>query len=204
MATARCPMHLTGHRCPGPRVFDSERHALPLSIAVDAAPAASVSALLLACCGASGVKGDLKNRWYVRSNPSSGNLHPVETYVLLNTRLYHYDALSHSLELRGANATAPVAVSKDAVVVLLSAISWREEWKYGLRGPRYTYLDAGHAIGAVLQAARAFGWIGICGGPPGGRGVGRSLGHKRFSRGARRGDRARPPRRRRGRARSYG
>ena len=146
---------------PGPRVYyDSERYALPLSIAVDAAPAASVSALLLACCGASGVKGDGENRWYVRSNPSSGNLHPVETYVLLNQRLYHYDALSHSLELRGANASAPVAVSKDAVVVLLSAISWREEWKYGLRGPRYTYLDAGHAIGAVLQAARAFGWIG--------------------------------------------
>ena len=144
---------------PGPRVYyDSERYALPLSIAVDAAPAASVSALLLACCGASGVKGDGENRWYVRSNPSSGNLHPVETYVLLNQRLYHYDALSHSLELRGANASAPVAVSKDAVVVLLSAISWREEWKYGLRGPRYTYLDAGHAIGAVLQAARAFGW----------------------------------------------
>ena len=44
--------------------------------------------------------------------------------------------------------------------MLLSAISWREEWKYGLRGPRYTYLDAGHAIGAVLQAARAFGWTG--------------------------------------------
>ncbi|CAH0375822.1 unnamed protein product [Pelagomonas calceolata] len=147
---------------PGPRVYyDSERYALPLSIAVDAAPAASVSALLLACCGASGVKQDgNNNRWYVRSNPSSGNLHPVETYVLLNERLYHYDAMSHSLEQRAANATAPVAVSRDAVVVLLSAISWREEWKYGLRGPRYTYLDAGHAIGAVLQAARAFGWIG--------------------------------------------
>ena len=146
---------------PGPRVFfDSERHALPLSIAVDAAPAASVSALLLACCGASGVKADGNNRWYVRSNPSSGNLHPIETYVLFASRLYHYDALSHSLELRAANASAPVAVSKDAVVVLLSAISWREEWKYGLRGPRYTYLDAGHAIGAVLQVARAFGWIG--------------------------------------------
>ena len=112
---------------PGPRVYyDSERYALPLSIAVDA-PAASVSALLLACCGASGVKDDgNNNRWYVRSNPSSGNLHPVETYVLLNKRLYHYDAMSHSLELRAANATAPVAVSKDAVVVLLSAISWRE------------------------------------------------------------------------------
>ena len=65
---------------PGPRVYyDSERHALPLSIAVDAAPAASVSALLLACCGASGVKDLDGNRWYVRSNPSSGNLHPVET-----------------------------------------------------------------------------------------------------------------------------
>ncbi len=65
---------------PGPRVYyDSERYALPLSIAVDAAPAASVSALLLACCGASGVKDLDGNRWYVRSNPSSGNLHPVET-----------------------------------------------------------------------------------------------------------------------------
>ena len=90
---------------PGPRIFDSERHALPLArLAVDAAPADSVSALLLACCGASGVKDDgNNNRWYVRSNPSSGNLHPVETYVLLKSRLYHYDALSHSLEQRAAN-----------------------------------------------------------------------------------------------------
>ena len=188
---------------PGPRVFDSERYALPLSIAVDAAPAASVSALLLACCGASGVKDDgNNNRWYVRSNPSSGNLHPVETYVLLNTRLYHYDALSHSLELRGANATAPVAVSEDAVVVLLSAISWREEWKYGLRGPRYT--PRCRPRDRCRPAGGAGVWVdGICGGPPFRRGVGRSPRH-RGSRGAGRGDRAGSPRRRRNRTRSYG
>ena len=59
--------------------------------------------------------------------------------------------------------------------------------KYGLGG-RATYLDAGHAIGAV---PRRRGAGCLCGGPP----VDAELAAASAVRGARRGDRARPPRR---------
>ena len=63
---------------PGPRLYDSERFALPLSIAVDAAPAASISALLLACCGASVSNSGNTTRTSGATRPGT---HPVETYV---------------------------------------------------------------------------------------------------------------------------
>ena len=48
------------------------------------------------------------NRWALRSNPSSGNLHPTEGYVLiretadlpLKPGLYHYASKEHGLEHR--------------------------------------------------------------------------------------------------------
>jgi nitroreductase len=40
----------------------------------------------------------------------------------------------------------------------LSAIHWREAWKYGERAFRYCQLDAGHALGALRYAAAVLGW----------------------------------------------
>src|SRR6267378_1692764 len=47
-------------------------------------------------------------RWALRTNPSSGNLHPTEGYLLIDEipgllpipGLYHYTAKEHALELR--------------------------------------------------------------------------------------------------------
>jgi len=36
------------------------------------------------------------------------------------------------------------------MIIGCSTVSWREIWKYGPRGWRYTQLDVGHAIGSVL------------------------------------------------------
>ena len=50
------------------------------------------------------------NRYSLRVNPSSGNLHPTETYLALrgfrdiDDGLYHYRADSHALELRSPGA----------------------------------------------------------------------------------------------------
>ncbi|GAB4508855.1 MAG: nitroreductase family protein [Sulfuricaulis sp.] len=111
------------------------------------------------------------NRWSLRVNPSSGNLHPTEAYVisgpvagLLDTpAVCHYAPRIHSLEVR---ARFPVETWRDLVAELppqvliigLSSIYWREAWKYGARAFRYCQHDAGHAIAAIGIAAAALGW----------------------------------------------
>ena len=99
-------------------------------------------------------------RWAVRCNPSSGNLHPVEAYLVLPQTdlgpagLYHYEAQAHSLERR-CTFDAVLArrlterLPAGCLLLGLSLIPWREAWKYGVRAWRYCQLDLGHAIGAL-------------------------------------------------------
>lgn len=110
-------------------------------------------------------------RWALRCNPSSGNLHPTEGYVVLPAikgiadapGLYHYASREHAIEER-------LSLSPDAwdgltgglpagsFLVGLSSIHWREAWKYGERAFRYCQHDAGHALGALRFAAAEQGW----------------------------------------------
>jgi SagB-type dehydrogenase family enzyme len=105
------------------------------------------------------------DRWAVRCNPSSGNLHPTEGWLIsqgvggLDDGLYHYAPREHGLEQRAQGGflstdspTAPRAW------LALSSILWREAWKYGERAFRYCQLDAGHATGALRYAAAVLGW----------------------------------------------
>lgn len=102
------------------------------------------------------------DRWAVRANPSSGNLHPVEAYLLvggeaaravgLEPGCHHYQPEDHSLALRAA-WPAP-----EGVRLILTTVMWREAWKYGERAFRYCQLDVGHALAGVDIAARALGW----------------------------------------------
>ncbi|MEF3365068.1 SagB/ThcOx family dehydrogenase [Methylocystis sp. 9N] len=102
--------------------------------------------------------------WALRNNPSSGNLHPTEAYLLTNAipdlgpraALYHYAPEYHLLEERARYEAD--ALPEGGFLLGLSAIAWRESWKYGERAYRYCQLDAGHAIGAAAQAAAALGW----------------------------------------------
>ncbi|PKO34210.1 MAG: hypothetical protein CVU34_09360 [Betaproteobacteria bacterium HGW-Betaproteobacteria-7] len=101
------------------------------------------------------------SRWALRCNPSSGNLHPVEAWVLAGglpdvpDGLHHYEAEQHALE--GRALTLP---SSEApwLAVALSSVMWREAWKYGERAFRYCQLDVGHAVGALAYAAAVLGW----------------------------------------------
>jgi len=104
-------------------------------------------------------------RWALRCNPSSGNLHPTECYLLTDARpglaggVYHYRSRDHCLERRARdNATPPDAHPHDGVVLALTSIHWREAWKYGLRAYRYCQHDVGHAVAAVSYAAATLGW----------------------------------------------
>src|SRR5580704_5014630 len=110
-------------------------------------------------------------RYSLRVNPSSGNLHPTEIYVALRTftgiedGLYHYRADRHAVELRSrggwtqhlARALEIPWASEAPLIVGLTSIFWRESWKYGERAYRYCCHDLGHAMMSVLLAARASG-----------------------------------------------
>ena len=109
------------------------------------------------------------NRWSLRINPSSGNLHPTELYLLLPqlnqipAGVYHYSPWHHALELRTrlpADFWQNLEQHFDAPVFLaaFSSIFWRESWKYGERAWRYCNHDAGHAVAALRFAAGLWGW----------------------------------------------
>jgi SagB-type dehydrogenase family enzyme len=103
--------------------------------------------------------------WYLRINPSSGNLHPTEAYAVLpalewlpgGAGVYHYAPLDHALEQRARRSQG---AKPDAVgfCVGLTSITWREAWKYGERAFRYCQHDVGHALAALRYAAAALGW----------------------------------------------
>jgi SagB-type dehydrogenase family enzyme len=111
------------------------------------------------------------SRWALRVNPSSGNLHPTEGYLVagpiagLHPRpaVFHYAPLEHALELRAElseDAWTRIAAQlpERAVLVGLTSIHWRESWKYGERAFRYCHHDVGHAIGSVAVSAAGLGW----------------------------------------------
>ena len=111
------------------------------------------------------------NRWALRSNPSSGNLHPTEGYLLiretaglpLKPGLHHYASKEHGLEHRWQGATEAIETllqpfPTQSFFVGLSSIHWREAWKYGERAFRYCQHDVGHALGTLRIAGAALGW----------------------------------------------
>ncbi len=108
-------------------------------------------------------------RWALRANPSSGNLHPTEGYVLIGGipelgagGLFHYAPLEHGLERRADCPDGLLArLARGAFLVGLSSVHWREAWKYGERAFRYCQHDVGHAIGTLRIAAATLGWSAL-------------------------------------------
>lgn len=111
------------------------------------------------------------NRWSLRVNPSSGDLHPTEAYLITGpivdlsevTAVYHYSAYEHALERRVILTNEEWdAISQNlppgSLLIALASIFWRESWKYGERAFRYCHHDVGHAIGTITFAAAALGW----------------------------------------------
>jgi SagB-type dehydrogenase family enzyme len=111
------------------------------------------------------------NSWSLRVNPSSGNLHPTESYLIIGPQaspyvksgLYHYNSYHHALELRRSLnkhlwKVLAREIPKNGFFIGLSSIYWREAWKYGERAYRYCHHDVGHALGAITIAAASLGW----------------------------------------------
>jgi SagB-type dehydrogenase family enzyme len=132
-----------------------------------------ISKLLYFSMAISAIKQILgtNHRWALRVNPSSGNLHPTETNILvqsiegLDAGLYHYSVKEHALEQRSdcklvSEFWAALQTEADTppIAICLTSIFEREAWKYRQRAFRYCMHDMGHAQAAISFAAYVFGW----------------------------------------------
>lgn len=111
------------------------------------------------------------SRWALRVNPSSGNLHPTEGYLIVGPvegvhnrpGVYHYATKEHALERRAEFSPDTwdqliEGFPSGTFFAGLSSIHWRETWKYGERAYRYCQHDVGHALAALSISAAVQGW----------------------------------------------
>ena len=125
----------------------------------------AVAAFLELSLGLSAWKQYGASEWSLRINPSSGNLHPTECYLLLpeidgqSACIAHYNPFLHCLEIRAVlDDAAETFKGMQGFGIVLSSIYWREAWKYGERAFRYTQHDIGHALGALRFSTAMNGW----------------------------------------------
>jgi len=113
----------------------------------------------------------------MRTVPSAGARHPLETYLVVNRveslpgGLYRYQPVEHQLVMLrddpdvGPNAAEACLeqsmVALSAVTFVWTAVIDRARWKYQQRGYRYIYLDAGHVCQNLYLACEAMG-LGCC------------------------------------------
>lgn len=98
---------------------------------------------------------DSTRRFY----PSAGARYPLEVYLStsnvrgLTNGLYHYNARQHSLDIlwqKGglcktiSRLTNQDWVNKSNIVMLITSVFQRTQMKYGERGLRHIFLEAGH------------------------------------------------------------
>jgi SagB-type dehydrogenase family enzyme len=131
----------------------------------------ALSVFLRFSLGLSGWKQDPWSRWALRVNPSSGDLHPSEGYVLIGpgvvpdaaAGVLHYQPERHAVERRARVAddawqTLVSGLAPGTFFAAVSSVVWREAWKYGERAFRYCQHDTGHAIATMRVAAGILGW----------------------------------------------
>lgn len=107
-----------------------------------------------------------------RPAPSAGGMYPIELYVVtsvvadLGDGVYHYDAHDHALELRSPGnqneRMIELTMGQDMVlhanaICVLTAVRDRTMFKYGQRGYRFLFLDAGHVGQNLYLVATALG-----------------------------------------------
>lgn len=113
----------------------------------------------------------------MRTVPSGGARHPLETYLVVNDvtglepGLYRFMAISNQLALirQGTNLNEEISAAcqnqhqvRDCPVSFWwAAITERGVWRYSTRAYRYLILDAGHVCQNLCLAAEGLG-CGVC------------------------------------------
>ena len=120
-----------------------------------------------------GTTGKLANDRFRRAQASGGGRYPIEVYPVvfrssgdLKAGLYHYNVKEHVLDVLwdrefsdediGQLFTYPW-VRDAAVGIVMTAVFWRNQNKYGERGYRYILHEAGHIGQNVYLVSEALG-----------------------------------------------
>lgn len=108
---------------------------------------------------------------FLRAAPSAGALYPVELYVIcgglpgLAGGVYHFEPVEfalrclrrHDVRASLALAAADPETADSLVTIVLTGIPWRTTWKYGARGYRHLFWDAGTILANTMAAAASVG-----------------------------------------------
>ncbi|MGI8759132.1 MAG: SagB family peptide dehydrogenase [Acidimicrobiales bacterium] len=127
--------------------------------------------LLHHSAGVTRVTSSASGQTWFRASMSAGNLHPVEVYVVcgelpgVGAGVYHFAPLDFGLALLRpgdhrpflAGAAADTELANSPASLVLTGIPWRTAWKYGERGLRHLYWDAGAMLANLLAVAEAAG-----------------------------------------------
>jgi SagB-type dehydrogenase family enzyme len=106
-----------------------------------------------------------------RVTPATGALHSTEIYLSIRgvdglaSGLYHFDPAEFTLTAlrKGvfhgvvADALADHAASRASLILLLTAVGWRNAWKYGERSYRHWFWDGGAVVANAVSVAAAMG-----------------------------------------------
>jgi len=101
-----------------------------------------------------------------RTAPSAGATYPLELFVVTSEGLFHYLPAKHSLEkhsdqdLRTTLASAAWGqnfIEEASLTLVFTAEFARTTRRYGERGIRYVYMEAGHAAQNVHLQAESLG-----------------------------------------------
>ncbi len=159
-----------------PRPFkvypDLEAVALPRQILRSSLPASEVlsghpgspaklgdellGTLLFLAAGVTRFTARDDERVWFRAAMSAGNLHPVEIYVV-RSGVHHYQPLEHALVALRPSEQVPA--TGGGVALVFSGIPFRTCWKYGERGWRHLWWDAGTILANLLAVATAHGLV---------------------------------------------
>ena len=120
--------------------------------------------------------GITDKRDQLRAAPSAGALYPIEVYPVVNNveglerGIYHYSPPEHSLTLTRKgdfrfemvrHALGQEMMAEASVILVLSAVFGRSQWRYRERAYRYILLEAGHISQNIHLVATAMG-LGAC------------------------------------------
>lgn len=129
-----------------------------------------LSLLLKYSCG---ITGKLSDDRFRRAHPSGGARFPIETYIIVLRSeeevlpgVYHYSVKEHALDVVVQRTFSDKELDmlflypwvKDAsIIILMTAVFWRTQHKYGERGYRYVLLEAGHIGQNIYLTSQALG-----------------------------------------------
>ncbi len=116
-------------------------------------------------------KQDYNNRLDARFYPSAGKRYPTEVYFIarrvesMPQGIYHYNVNKNNVELINEDVSDSVIspifinewVNKSPITFILTSVLTRTQLKYGERGLRYSFFEAGHVAQNLLLNSVAFG-----------------------------------------------